>query len=330
MIETAPATPRDRQGAAAAAKLKALRDARDILREPLPIKCVEATFVALLVTCGWRDLDRVAVGFKSRAADGQCYRHIVLAVRDTSSGLWGALGLSRRRELMDKPLRHSSLSALVGDFVAAYALWGHEVLKVRMFFVGTAPLAAEGHVNLSPKGHREQTFAILSDNQVAYLDMTGSGIETLAHIKENGRITFMFCSFEGSPCIMRLYGRAVAHELGTPEFEDIVARAFPAAAPVDGDAGPGDAPAAPAGVIGPHPGFAAGARSVIVADIYEVASACGYAVPLMEFKEERDSLVTWSAKKGQEAIEEYRRGHATSLDGLRGLNIAPGPAVGAT
>jgi hypothetical protein len=279
-----------------------------------------------------------------------------------------------------------------------------------MFFVGTAPLAAEGHVNLSPKGHREQTFAILSDNQVAYLDMTGSGIETLAHIKvraarvgqgclheaarvfawgwgtvplrlaqpacssslenhsqlrctyiqalrlptispllrlrrlhtcclypkshhaiqENGRITFMFCSFEGSPCIMRLYGRAVAHELGTPEFEDIVARAFPAAAPVDGDAGPGDAPAAPAGVIGPHPGFAAGARSVIVADIYEVASACGYAVPLMEFKEERDSLVTWSAKKGQEAIEEYRRGHATSLDGLRGLNIAPGPAVGAT
>jgi hypothetical protein len=76
----------------------------------------------------------------------QCYRHIVLAVRDTSSGLWGALGLSRRRELMDKPLRHSSLSALVGDFVAAYALWGHEVLKVRVGLPAPHEAACNKHV----------------------------------------------------------------------------------------------------------------------------------------------------------------------------------------
>lgn len=196
--------------------------------------------------------------------------------------------------------------------------------KQRMYFVGTAPLAADGHVNLSPKGHREQTFAILSDNHVAYLDLTGSGIETAAHVKENGRITFMFCSFETSPCILRLYARAKVFERGTPEFDETVARAFPSAlSPAAGATGSpeggGEAAAAGAATITMHPGFATGARSVIVADVYEASSACGYAVPLMEFKSERDTLLNWAYKKGPEEVEEYKRGHSVSLDGLRGL-----------
>ncbi|KAI8476904.1 MAG: hypothetical protein J3K34DRAFT_455504 [Monoraphidium minutum] len=211
--------------------------------------------------------------------------------------------------------------------------------RQRMYFVGTAPLAAGSHVNISPKGHCDQTFAILGDKQVAYLDLTGSGIETLSHVKENGRITFMFCSFDDSPCIVRLYGRATAHERGSAAFDELFARAFPAAAaaaaapeaPTVEDAAAAAAAAAapppPEGAVHPagHPGFAAGARAVIVADVYEASTACGYAVPLMEFKGERDTLVAWGARRGPGPMAEYRaEKNAASIDGLRGLEAAQG------
>ncbi|GBF91266.1 hypothetical protein Rsub_03586 [Raphidocelis subcapitata] len=110
-----------------------METARCMLADPLPLKCVEATFLALLLTCGagWRGADRVALGFKSRAG-GAAHRHIVLAVRDGASGRWGALGLSRRRELAYKGLGHASLSGLVGDFASGYSSWGHELDRVRV------------------------------------------------------------------------------------------------------------------------------------------------------------------------------------------------------
>lgn len=151
--------------------------------------------------------------------------------------------------------------------------------------------------------------------------------------QENGRITFMFCNFDGAPGIIRLYARATAHERGTPDFDDLLARAFPQAAAAEADgaaaaAAPpaecGDgAAAAPAVWPASHPGFSVGARSVILCDVYEVASACGYAVPLYDFRGERDVLVSWCAKKGPEGIGQYQRtSNGASKDGLRGLEAA--------
>lgn len=159
--------------------------------------------------------------------------------------------------------------------------------KQPMFFVATAPLSAEGHVNVSPKGL--DTFRILSPNRVAYLDMTGSGNETSAHINENGRITFMFCAFKGSPMIVRLYGtgRTVLPE--TPEWDALV------------------------------PNFETyyGYRQIIVADITRVATSCGYSVPLMELVGQRDTLIKWAKAKGDDELVAYRQQkNQYSIDGL--------------
>src|SRR5467141_862500 len=94
-----------------------------------------------------------------------------------------------------------------------------------MFFVATAPLSGDGHVNVSPKG-LHGTFSVLAPDRVAYLDLTGSGVETIAHLRENGRITLMFCAFNGNPRISRIYGRGVVHVVGSPEF-DTLATEFP-------------------------------------------------------------------------------------------------------
>lgn len=156
-----------------------------------------------------------------------------------------------------------------------------------LFFVATAPLSATGHVNLSPKGL--DSFRILSPNRVAYLDLTGSGNETSAHLLENGRITFMFCAFQGAPCILRLYGlgRVILSEAG--EWADL------------------------------HPLFSpiAGARQIIVADIDRVQTSCGLGVPLLEYQGPRSALVDWAEKKGEEGLTAYwQQKNLVSLDGL--------------
>jgi hypothetical protein len=162
-----------------------------------------------------------------------------------------------------------------------------------MFFVATAPLAADGHVNLSPKGL--DTFVVLGEREVAYLDLTGSGIETLAHLRENGRIVLLFCAFEGPPKIVRLHGRGEAMEPGHPEFEALVAR-FPA-----------------------H----LGVRSVIRVRLDRISDSCGYGVPLYEFRGQRGQLPAWvERKEAQDGVGAYRRANnAESIDGLPGLSL---------
>lgn len=156
-----------------------------------------------------------------------------------------------------------------------------------LFFVATAPLSADGHVNLSPKGL--DCFRILSPTRVAYLDLTGSGNETAAHLLENGRITFMFCAFAGKPNILRLYGRGRA--------------ILPDAA---------DWPALASG-FSLYPGT----RQIIVCDVDRVQNSCGLAVPLMKFEDHREGLLKWASAKGEEAMETYRlKKNRHSIDGI--------------
>jgi hypothetical protein len=161
------------------------------------------------------------------------------------------------------------------------------IAKQHIFFVATAPLSPTGHINLSPKGLN--CFKVISPNQVAYLDLTGSGNETSAHLQENGRMTFMFCAFEGKPSILRLYGRGVTIVLNSPEW-DAWAVHFPSL-----------------------PGM----RQIIVADIDRVQTSCGFGVPLYQYQEQRDALTTWAEKKGRQGIQEYQnQKNLSSIDGL--------------
>ncbi len=156
-----------------------------------------------------------------------------------------------------------------------------------IFFVATAPLDADGHVNLSPKGYN--VFRILSPNRVAYLDVTGSGNETSAHLLENGRITFMFCAFVGAPKILRLYGQGQVILPNMREWDD----------------------------LSPHFMLLPGTRQIIVAEIDRVQTSCGFAVPLMDYVGERDTLIKWAETKGDEALVNYRREkNQQSIDAL--------------
>ena len=160
-----------------------------------------------------------------------------------------------------------------------------------MFVVATAPMAGDGLINASPKGG-SGTFAVLGPTTVAYLDLTGSGVETVAHLRENGRIVLMFMAFEGRPQIVRLHGRGRVVVPDDAEFVDLVQR-FPR-----------------------NPGT----RSVIVIDVDRIADSCGYAVPRMDYIADRDVLDLWSEKKGPEGLVAYRaERNAVSLDGLPGL-----------
>jgi hypothetical protein len=157
----------------------------------------------------------------------------------------------------------------------------------QMFFVASAPLAAGGHVNLSPKGL--DSLRVLGPSRVAYLDLTGSGNETSAHLLENGRITFMFCAFAGPPRILRLYGVGTVALPGSAAWAEL--------APLFPD----------------HPG----ARQIIVAEIARVQTSCGFAVPLYDFVGHRDTLHNWAEVKGEGDLEEYRaQKNAASIDGL--------------
>lgn len=159
-----------------------------------------------------------------------------------------------------------------------------------IFFVATSPLTANGLVNCSPKGM--DTFRILSPKQVAYLDLTGSGVETIAHLRENGRIVFMFCAFTGPPKIVRLHGTG---EVITPASSDWggLHSLFPA-----------------------YPG----ARAVIRASLIRISDSCGYGVPHLEYVEERDTLLRYCEVKGIDGLQEYRnQKNAYSVEGLPGL-----------
>ena len=160
----------------------------------------------------------------------------------------------------------------------------------RIFFVGTAPLAGDGHVNLSPKGH--DTFRVLDEKMVAYLDLTGSGIETIAHLRENGRITILFCAFDGPPRLVRLYGRGEALLTGDAEHERL-RPLFP------------EMP---------------GVRSIIRVRLERIADSCGYSVPNYRYEGERSQLFDWAERKGPEAVVRYRaENNRESIDGLPGL-----------
>jgi hypothetical protein len=172
---------------------------------------------------------------------------------------------------------YTELSDRLRDFVASQS----------MFFVASAPLSGEGHINLSPKGL--DTFRVLGPDRVAYLDLTGSGNETAAHVGENGRITIMLCAFEGKPMILRLFGRGRTVLRGSSEWSELIS---------EFDEIPG-------------------ARQIIVVDIHRVQTSCGFGVPLLVSGEDRDQLVRWAERKGPEGLVDYRRqNNATSIDGI--------------
>jgi hypothetical protein len=155
-----------------------------------------------------------------------------------------------------------------------------------MFFVATAP--DEGRINMSPKG-LEGCLAIVGPNRVAFLNLTGSGNETAAHLLQNGRITLMFCAFDGAPKILRLYGSGRAVHPRDAEWPDLLA------------------------LFAPQPA----ARQVVVVEVDSVNSSCGFGVPLMEFVGQRTMMPEWAARKGSEGLEKYRRErNAVSFDGL--------------
>ncbi len=159
--------------------------------------------------------------------------------------------------------------------------------KQKLFFVCTAPLSAEGHINVSPKGF--DCFRMLSPSRVGYLDIVGSGNETSAHLQENGRITFMFCAFDGSPKILRLYGRGRTVLPVDMEWAELAQ----------------------------HFTILPATRQIIVADISMVKSSCGFGVPLYDYAGERDHAFKWAEKKGEDGLEEYKKEkNRVSIDGL--------------
>ncbi|MQY14058.1 hypothetical protein SRB5_42190 [Streptomyces sp. RB5] len=178
-----------------------------------------------------------------------------------------------------------------------------------MFFTATAPLAGDGTINLSPKGLRG-SFAVLDDLTVAYLDFAGSNAETIAHLRENGRITLMWCAFQGPPNIVRVHGTGEAVFRDDPRFAGLLAH-FP---DIDGAA---------------H-----GLRAVIVVRAELVRDTCGYAVPFMTYDEDRDLHRRRFERETRESLTEYfrKKDHVeTSMDGLPGLPLplAPLPAADA-
>ena len=170
------------------------------------------------------------------------------------------------------------------------------LLRQPVFFVGTAPLAGDGHVNLSPKG-LAGSFAVLDDHRVAYLDLTGSGVETIAHLRENGRIVVMCCAFSGPPRIVRMHGRGRVHVPGEPSFDE----------------------------LRPHFPEQPGVRAVIEVEVERLSDSCGYGVPEMTYVRDRTRLTEWAgARESEGALADYQaEKNATSIDGLPGLTPAP-------
>jgi hypothetical protein len=167
------------------------------------------------------------------------------------------------------------------------AIW---IQQQHIFFVATAPLAQEGHINCSPKGG--DSFRVLGPLEVIYQDYTGSGAETAAHLRENGRIVVMFCAFDGKPNIVRLHGRGEVLTPGSLRYEELAAH-FP-----------------------PNPGT----RAIVHIQVFRVSTSCGYSVPTFDFRADRDILDKWAVAKGEAGLMEYRSTkNAVSIDGLPAL-----------
>jgi hypothetical protein len=172
--------------------------------------------------------------------------------------------------------------------------------RQHVFFVATAPPGGDGHVNVSPKGL--DTFRILGPTTVAYLDLTGSGIETVSHLRDNGRICVMFCAFEGPAQILRLHGRGEVLEAGTPTFDEL----YPLFPPRD------------------H------ARAVVRVQVERVATSCGFAVPLLDYRADREVLDKYWARRAGEVLgyrEEMNRRSIDGLPGLAGEIVYPGESA---
>ncbi|MGA3215236.1 MAG: pyridoxamine 5'-phosphate oxidase family protein [Acidimicrobiales bacterium] len=166
-------------------------------------------------------------------------------------------------------------------------------LSQPVFFVATAPLSGDGLVNCSPKSNNGE-LAMLDPTRVGYLDRTGSGVETVAHLRENGRIVLMFCAFEDNPRIVRVHGRGSVVLRDDGAFAQL-SRRFPT-------------------------DNLDGARSIIVVSVERVSDSCGYGVPLMDFKTHRTKMAEWADRKGDDGIRRYWvTNNSESLDGLPGL-----------
>ena len=175
----------------------------------------------------------------------------------------------------------SSIDDSIRGFIAAQQL----------FFVATAPLDINGHINVSPKGL--DTFRVLGPSTVAYLDLTGSGVETIAHVRENRRIVIMFCAFHGQPKILRLHGKATIHEPRDTQYADLL-KHFPA---YDG------------------------VRSIVLVEVSRISTSCGFGVPLLSYESEREQLPKWCKGKGTEGLEIYRQEkNRVSIDDLPGVS----------
>jgi Pyridoxamine 5'-phosphate oxidase len=181
------------------------------------------------------------------------------------------------------------MGMLYEEITDELAAW---INQQHMFFVATAPLAASGHVNCSPKGL--DALRILGSRAIAYLDVTGSGAETAAHLRENGRIVFMFCEMTGTPKILRLHGVGSVILPESAQWDELAPN-FPT-----------------------HPG----ARSIVRAEITRIADSCGFGVPKYEFVRQRRGLSTWAEAKGVDGLASYRAEcNRRSIDGLPGLDI---------
>ena len=165
------------------------------------------------------------------------------------------------------------------------------IRKQKVFFVSTAPLSEDGHINCSPKGG--DTFRIIGSHTVAYLDFTGSGIETVAHLRENKRILIMFCAFEGAPKIVRLHGTGEALFPNNKDYDVLLTKFSPYK----------------------------GSRSIIRIRVERISDSCGFGVPLMKFKSHRDDLKRWAEARSPQELAAYRSGkNKISIDGLPGLD----------
>lgn len=165
------------------------------------------------------------------------------------------------------------------------------IQRQHVFFVATAPSAPDGHVNCSPKGG--DSFRVMDSHTVAYQDLTGSGAETIAHLRENGRIVIMFCAFEGAPKIVRLHGRGEVISPPHPEFESLAAL-FPE-----------------------NPGM----RAIVRTKVTRISDSCGFGVPLYDYQGQRDLLDKWAEAKGDAKLKEYRQEkNARSIDGLSAID----------
>lgn len=166
-----------------------------------------------------------------------------------------------------------------------------------LFFVATAPTEADGHLNCSPKGLA--SFRVIDPHTVAYVDFVGSGVETIAHLRQNGRIVIMFCAFAGPPNIVRLHGRGRVVEPSDARFGALLAE-------FDHD-----------------PELAV--RAIIEVDVTRISDSCGYGVPRYRYQGDRPQLAKWARRKGPDGIDAYKRQkNATSIDGLTALDFAEG------